>query len=66
MGSVQGKQFGLAVIGCGRWGINHVRAASEVLGPCFIAYCDADANALLRAGVAAPQALAKGSFDFID
>lgn len=34
------KGIKLAVIGCGRWGINHVRTAAELLGDGLRAVCD--------------------------
>ena len=30
----------LAVLGCGKWGINHIRTAFEILGDKLIAVCD--------------------------
>jgi UDP-2-acetamido-3-amino-2,3-dideoxy-glucuronate N-acetyltransferase len=32
----------LAVIGCGRWGINHVKTAYSLLGAEYVAVCDTD------------------------
>ncbi len=61
MSGVREKQFCLAVIGCGRWGINHVRAAAEVLGPRFVAFYDADPAAMSRAGAIASQAKGQDS-----
>lgn len=35
----------LAVIGCGKWGLNHVRTAYNLLGRNLISVCDTDASA---------------------
>ncbi len=45
---VNTKEFGLAIIGCGRWGMNHVRTASTVFGRNLIMVADADPNAAAR------------------
>jgi predicted dehydrogenase len=46
----------LAVIGCGAWGINHVRAASKLKGAELAAICDASEKARERAAAVAPLA----------
>ncbi|MBI5403279.1 MAG: Gfo/Idh/MocA family oxidoreductase [Ignavibacteriae bacterium] len=35
----------LAVIGCGKWGLNHVRTAYKILGKNLISVCDTDTSA---------------------
>ncbi len=42
------EDFGLAVIGCGRWGRNHVRAAFEIFGDGLRSVCDHDPEARSR------------------
>lgn len=36
----------LAVIGCGKWGLNHVRTAYKILGRNFISACDLNTSSL--------------------
>lgn len=46
----------IAVIGCGSWGINHVRAATKLKDAELVAFCDADPKARARAASVAPLA----------
>jgi UDP-2-acetamido-3-amino-2,3-dideoxy-glucuronate N-acetyltransferase len=39
---MQNSSFGLAIIGCGRWGLNHVRTATKLFGASFKLACDID------------------------
>jgi predicted dehydrogenase len=55
--------LGLAVVGCGYWGIHHVRVAAAVSGARLVAVCDGDEAALARAVRTAPQARPLRSFD---
>lgn len=41
-----GKAMRIAVVGCGYWGINHVRVVSEIPETELVAVCDRDANRL--------------------
>jgi len=50
------KSLGLAVIGCGKWGMNHVRTAARVAGKQFVAVCDTREENLAAAMQAAPSA----------
>jgi UDP-2-acetamido-3-amino-2,3-dideoxy-glucuronate N-acetyltransferase len=52
----------IAVIGSGRWGINHVRTACEVLGAEHVVVCDANEKA--RATVAAVSPGVRFTTDF--
>lgn len=36
----------IAVVGCGYWGVNHVRVLTEILGPEAVVACDADPGRL--------------------
>jgi predicted dehydrogenase len=47
---------GVAVVGAGYWGINHVRAFARLSDAELVAVCDSDANALGRAALLAPHA----------
>jgi predicted dehydrogenase len=55
--------LGLAVVGCGYWGIHHVRVAAAVRGGRLIAICDGDPAALARASRVAPSARPVAEFD---
>ncbi len=57
------RSFGLAVIGCGRWGINHVRTAGAAFGDELRVVCDADAAARERACALAPRARPVATID---
>ena len=57
------REVGLAVVGCGYWGIHHVRVAASRRGARLVAVCDSDGEALGRAGRLAPSARALRSFD---
>lgn len=48
----------LAVVGCGAWGINHVRAASQLDDAELAMVCDASSKARERALAVAPEARA--------
>jgi predicted dehydrogenase len=55
--------LGLAVVGCGYWGIHHVRVAGSVRGARLIAVCDANDEARARAARLAPEARAVRDLD---
>jgi len=57
------REVGLAVVGCGYWGIHHVRVAASRRGARLVAVCDSDEEALGRASRLAPAARALRSFD---
>ena len=57
------KQVGLAVVGCGYWGIHHVRVAAAQRGARLVAVCDRDGAALQRAARIGAGARALGSLD---
>ncbi len=46
----------LAVVGCGSWGINHVRAATRLTGAELVVTCDPNPRARERAAKVAPDA----------
>ena len=50
----------LAVIGCGAWGINHVRSSTRLKNAEVVAVCDASEQARSRANSVAPNARAVG------
>jgi predicted dehydrogenase len=50
------KDFGIAVIGSGKWGINHVRAAHQLVGERLKMVCDLSEKALDQAKKVAPSA----------
>lgn len=54
---------GVAVVGAGYWGVNHVRAFSRVPGAELRAVCDPDERALARAAQLAPAALKRHAFE---
>jgi predicted dehydrogenase len=43
------NEFGVAVVGCGKWGINHVRSANQLLGERLRIVCDISDRALAQA-----------------
>jgi predicted dehydrogenase len=49
------QDFGVAVIGCGKWGINHVRTANLLLGQRLRIVCDISDRALEQAKKVAPS-----------
>ncbi len=51
------KTFQLAVIGCGRWGKNHVRTASQLWGKSLKYICDVDQAQGKQAQELAPEAI---------
>ncbi len=57
------EELGLAVVGCGYWGIHHVRVAAAQRGARLVAVCDTDGEALARAARLAPGARLLRSFD---
>jgi len=48
------QEFGVAVVGSGKWGINHVRIASQLLGERLRMVCDVSDKALAQAKTVAP------------
>jgi predicted dehydrogenase len=48
------NDFGIAVIGSGKWGINHVRAAYQLVGERLKIVCDISEQALQKAKKVAP------------
>jgi predicted dehydrogenase len=57
------QKVGLGVVGCGYWGIHHVRVAVSRRDARLVAVCDSDAEALGRASRLAPDARAVRSLD---
>jgi predicted dehydrogenase len=53
----------IAVVGCGYWGINHVRVFARTAGARVAWICDPDARALARASELAPEARATSTLD---
>jgi predicted dehydrogenase len=49
------QDFGVAVVGCGKWGINHVRSANQLLGERLRIVCDISDRALAQAKTVAPS-----------
>ena len=49
------ENFGVAVIGCGKWGINHVRVAGQLLGKRLKLVCDVSDRSLANARSVAPS-----------
>ncbi len=47
----------IAVIGSGRWGINHVRTAQQLLGDAGVVVCDADEKARQKVAAVSPGIL---------
>lgn len=57
----------LSVIGCGKWGINHVRTASGLLGENLISACDKDPKAAEKVkGVSASTVFHAGIEEILD
>jgi len=57
------EDVGLAVVGCGYWGIHHVRVAAAQRGARLVAVCDVDGGARARAARAAPGARPLATLD---
>ena len=57
------QQVGLAVVGCGYWGVHHVRVAASRRHANLVAVCDSDEAALERAARLAPGARAVRALD---
>jgi predicted dehydrogenase len=55
--------LGLAVVGCGYWGIHHVRVASAVRGARLLAICDGDPAARAKASRVAPGARVLATYE---
>ncbi|MEK9138662.1 MAG: Gfo/Idh/MocA family oxidoreductase [Bacteroidota bacterium] len=49
------EQIGVGVIGCGKWGINHVRSANQLLGERLRIVCDVSEKSLAQAKTVAPS-----------
>jgi predicted dehydrogenase len=49
------QDFGVAIIGCGKWGINHVRTAHQLLGGRLKIVCDISDKSLAQAKTVAPS-----------
>ncbi|MBM2841094.1 MAG: MocA protein [Bacteroidetes bacterium] len=49
------QDFGVAIIGCGKWGINHVRTAHQLLGGRLKMVCDISDKSLAQAKTVAPS-----------
>lgn len=47
--------FGVAIVGCGKWGINHVRTAYQLLGERLKVVCDISDKGLSHAKTVAPS-----------
>lgn len=52
---MQTPGFGVAVIGCGKWGVNHVRSAHRILGDRLRIVCDVSEASLAQAKSVAPS-----------
>lgn len=57
------EPVGLAVVGCGYWGIHHVRVAARTVGADLKVICDTSVEALARAGGYASHAAATANFE---
>jgi predicted dehydrogenase len=55
--------FGVAVIGCGKWGINHVRTASQLLGDRLRIVCDISEKSLAQSRALVPSVHTTVSLD---
>ncbi len=49
------SNFRLGIVGAGRWGVNHVRTASELLAHDHIIVCDGDASAETKVKAISPD-----------
>ncbi len=49
------QDFAVAIVGCGKWGINHVRTAYQLLGGRLRVVCDISDKGLALAGTVAPS-----------
>ena len=49
------RDFGVAIVGCGKWGINHVRTASQLFGDKLKLVCDLSEKSLVQARAVAPS-----------
>jgi predicted dehydrogenase len=53
----------VAVVGCGKWGINHVRIANQLLGERLRMVCDISEKSLAQVGSVAPSVRTTKSLD---
>ena len=42
------QEFSIGIIGCGRWGVNHVKIANSLLGGCQVTVFDANPQAAIK------------------
>ena len=52
---MSGERVKVAIVGCGQWGLNHVRTATKVFAEDFVALCEPSAERLEKARAIAPN-----------